>query len=137
MRPFSKSAITMSKRVSRKHIISNQDLLTPRRYRSRSKERFKVSSSGVSSEHTAVLSCLCIVLIPSASAWTSEQADKLNITGFVKNNSDGTVSGEAQGDQSSLDKFKQHLGVGPSQAKVSNVEINDISAKEGEKGFNQ
>lgn len=78
-----------------------------------------------------------ITLIPLQSAWTSEQADKLNVTGFVKNNSDGTVSGEAQGDQSSLDKFKQHLGNGPSQAMVTNVEINDVATKEGEKGFNQ
>lgn len=69
------------------------------------------------------------------SSWTASQADKLNITGFVQNESDGTVRGEAQGDQSSLDKFKQHLGMGPGPAKVSNVEINDMAPKEGEKGF--
>lgn len=71
------------------------------------------------------------------SSWATDQANKLNITGFVKNDSDGAVSGEAQGDTSSLDKFQQHLGMGPGPAKVTNVEINDITAKDGEKGFNQ
>lgn len=45
------------------------------------------------------------------------------------------VSGEAQGDQSSLDKFVQHLNQGPSAAKVSKVDQKEISTKEGESGF--
>jgi acylphosphatase len=47
------------------------------------------------------------------------------------------VTGEAQGDQSSLDKFIQHLRIGPSAAKVSGVEQKEVSVKEGESGFSQ
>ena len=82
-----------------------------------------------------------------------DQAKSLGVTGFVKNSSDGTVcvtgilcgnsadnaqvTGEAQGDQSSLDKFVQHLNMGPSAAKVSKVDQKEISPKEGESGFSQ
>lgn len=64
-----------------------------------------------------------------------DQADSLNITGFVKNASDGTVVGEAQGSQSSIDKFVQVLNMGPGPAKVKKVEQEEIATKEGEKSF--
>ena len=54
------------------------------------------------------------------SSWTADKAKGLGLTGYVQNESDGTVAGEAQGDQSSLDKFVQHLNKGPSAA-VSQV----------------
>lgn len=66
-----------------------------------------------------------------------DQANKLNVTGFVKNADDGSVVGEAQGDQSALDKFVQHLNMGPRAADVNKVEQKDIGVKEGEKSFNQ
>lgn len=47
------------------------------------------------------------------------------------------VSGEAQGDSSSLDKFVQHLKMGPSAADVSKVDTKEISTKSGEKNFTQ
>lgn len=65
------------------------------------------------------------------------QADKLNVTGFVKNADDGSVVGEAQGDQSALDKFVQHLNMGPRAAEVHKVDHKDIATKEGESSFNQ
>lgn len=55
----------------------------------------------------------------------------------MKNTADGTVLGEAQGDQSSLDKFIEKLHDGPRHAKVNKVEKKEISTKEGEKGFSQ
>ncbi|KAL1586165.1 hypothetical protein WHR41_04852 [Cladosporium halotolerans] len=69
--------------------------------------------------------------------FTVEKAQGLNLTGYVKNASDGSVSGEAQGDQSSLSQFVQHLNSGPPAAKVSKVDQNDVAAKEGESGFSQ
>lgn len=51
------------------------------------------------------------------------------------NASDGTVEGEAQGDTSALDKFLQHLKIGPSAAKVIKVDHREIDAKTGDKGF--
>lgn len=47
------------------------------------------------------------------------------------------VIGEAQGSESSLDKFVQHLNMGPTHAKVSKVEQKDIETKEGESKFEQ
>jgi acylphosphatase len=55
----------------------------------------------------------------------------------VKNDSDGSVIGEAQGDQGALDKFVQHLNMGPRQAQVKNVEQKEIEAKSGESGFSR
>jgi len=45
------------------------------------------------------------------------------------------VTGEAQGEQSALNQFVQHLNKGPSAARVSTVDHSDIATKEGEKGF--
>jgi acylphosphatase len=45
--------------------------------------------------------------------------------------------GEVQGDSSSLDKFVQHLNMGPRAAKVDKVDQKDIENKDGESSFNQ
>ena len=47
------------------------------------------------------------------------------------------VTGEAQGDQSALSQFVQHLNKGPSAARVSSVDHNDVATKGGEKGFSE
>ena len=47
------------------------------------------------------------------------------------------VTGEAQGEQSALNQFVQHLNKGPPAAKVSTVDHSDITTKEGEKGFSE
>ncbi|EGP86892.1 uncharacterized protein MYCGRDRAFT_44206, partial [Zymoseptoria tritici IPO323] len=70
-------------------------------------------------------------------SFTETKATGLNLTGYVKNADDGSVIGEAQGSQSSLDKFVQHLNMGPRAASVSKVEQNDIDTKEGESSFSQ
>ncbi|KAM0717956.1 hypothetical protein Q7P37_006288 [Cladosporium fusiforme] len=70
-------------------------------------------------------------------SFTVDKARELNLTGHVKNASDGSVTGEAQGEQSSLSQFVQHLNSGPPAAKVSKVDQSDIATKEGEKGFSQ
>ncbi|KAI4803482.1 hypothetical protein E4T44_10166, partial [Aureobasidium sp. EXF-8845] len=70
-------------------------------------------------------------------SFTVKQAKSLGITGNVQNENDGTVTGEAQGDSSALDKFQQHLNRGPSAASVTKVHVNDIKTKEGENDFTQ
>ncbi|KAK5169116.1 uncharacterized protein LTR77_006425 [Saxophila tyrrhenica] len=70
-------------------------------------------------------------------SFTVDKAQSLKLTGYVQNASDGTVTGEAQGDQGSLDKFVQHLNTGPGAADVNKVEQKEIGAKEGESGFSQ
>ena len=70
-------------------------------------------------------------------SFTVSTAQKLNLTGFVKNSSDGSVTGEAQGEQSSLDSFVEELKKGPGPAKVSRVSTEKVGVKEGESGFEQ
>ena len=55
----------------------------------------------------------------------------------MKNAADGSVIGEAQGDESALDKFVQHLNMGPKHAQVKNVEQKEIETKSGESRFNR
>ncbi|KAI4741101.1 hypothetical protein E4T50_08467 [Aureobasidium sp. EXF-12298] len=70
-------------------------------------------------------------------SFTVKQAKSLGITGHVQNANDGTVTGEAQGDSSSLKEFQQHLNKGPSAATVTKLDVNDIKTKEGESDFTQ
>jgi acylphosphatase len=102
------------------------------RFPSRSKAKCKASTSGPPSSYSPS-SCLTA----RYSSFTVDKAKSLNLTGHVRNSSDGSVTGEAQGDQSSLDKFVQHLNMGPSAADVNKVDQKDISTKEGESGFSQ
>jgi len=67
--------------------------------------------------------------------FTQKQAGTYSVTGFAKNSSDGTVTGEAQGDEEALKKFKSALNKGPSRANVTKVEVKDIAVKDGEKSF--
>ncbi|KAG9525793.1 hypothetical protein KCV07_g986, partial [Aureobasidium melanogenum] len=70
-------------------------------------------------------------------SFTVKQAKSLGITGHVQNASDGSVTGEAQGDSGSLKEFQQHLNKGPSAANVTKLDVNDIKTKEGESNFTQ
>nr|POE48151.1 acylphosphatase [Quercus suber] len=68
-------------------------------------------------------------------SWAASKASSLNVTGYAQNTDDGSVVGEAQGDQGSLDKFVQHLNSGPEAAQVTQVEQKDIDTKSGDRGF--
>ncbi|KAM0696429.1 hypothetical protein Q7P36_003675 [Cladosporium allicinum] len=70
-------------------------------------------------------------------AFTADKAESLKLTGHVQNEKDGSVTGEAQGEQSALSQFVQLLNKGPPAARVSTVDHSDIATKEGEKGFNE
>lgn len=54
-----------------------------------------------------------------------EQADKLDIKGFAKNEKDGTVYIEAEGNKENLDKFLAWCQAGPNLAQVEKVEITE------------
>lgn len=68
---------------------------------------------------------------------TVKAAKQHGVTGYVQNESDGSVTGEAQGDRDSLDKFEQWLGKGPSAARVENVEKKLMRPKDGDSDFYQ
>ena len=51
-----------------------------------------------------------------------EQADHLGITGWVRNCTDGSVEGFAQGETHALKKFEAWCAHGPSRAEVTHIE---------------
>ena len=53
---------------------------------------------------------------------TEEMAQSLDIKGFVRNESDGTVYIEAEGDEKSLQQLLDWCHTGPSSARVDKVE---------------
>jgi len=65
-------------------------------------------------------------------ASTKAVADQLGVKGFVKNQKDGSVYIEAEGDEFSLESFTDFCKEGPDKAKVESIDI-----REGElKNFN-
>jgi acylphosphatase len=52
-----------------------------------------------------------------------EQADQLGLTGFVRNQSDGTVYLEAEGVDEELDKFLEWCKTGPPFSRVEHVSV--------------
>lgn len=55
--------------------------------------------------------------------YTRETAKKLNLTGWVKNLSDGKVEAVAEGDEEKINKFIEWAKHGPPSARVDNVEV--------------
>ncbi len=58
-----------------------------------------------------------------------ERADALKITGFVRNEPDGSVYVEAEGDESNLDAFIQWCHQGPAHAVVEKCEVQSATVK--------
>lgn len=52
-----------------------------------------------------------------------EKAEKLGITGFVRNEKDGSLFIEAEGEKQNLDKFLQWCKKGSPMAKVERIEV--------------
>lgn len=64
-------------------------------------------------------------------ASTKTSADHLNVKGFVRNQPDGMVYIEAEGEEKDLEQFISWCSQGPKAAKVENYDV-----REGElKGF--
>jgi len=67
--------------------------------------------------------------------FTRKKANTYNLTGFVRNHPQGQVEGEAQGPDESLQMLVKDLESGPSHARVTKLEKEDIDVVEGEEGF--
>lgn len=52
-----------------------------------------------------------------------EKADKLGVTGFARNEADGSVYIETEGEKEKLDEFVKWCYTGPSLAKVEKVKV--------------
>ncbi|MCK4842527.1 MAG: acylphosphatase [Methylococcales bacterium] len=66
---------------------------------------------------------------------TKKQADKLGITGFVRNKADGSVEVIANANDKNLNQFINWCHQGPMMAKVENVSISNYSNSEQFTGF--
>jgi len=67
--------------------------------------------------------------------FTRREAEKLEITGYVKNLEDGNVEIVAEGDNNNLDKFVAACKKGPLMAFVKNVEMKEEKATNDFDGF--
>ncbi len=56
-------------------------------------------------------------------ASTKQKADALSLTGFVRNEPDGSVYVEAEGEEQTLDEFVQWCGEGPPRAQVAECRV--------------
>lgn len=60
---------------------------------------------------------------------TRKRADDLELVGFVRNEPDGSVYVEVEGNKEDLDKFVEWCKKGPSFAKVKRIEKNEGEVK--------
>lgn len=58
--------------------------------------------------------------------YTQKKAIELQISGFVKNMADGSVYIEAEGESVQLEEFINWCEIGPSWARVSKIDKQDI-----------
>jgi acylphosphatase len=58
-------------------------------------------------------------------ASTKEEADKLGIKGFVRNENNGDVYIEAEGEENPLLKFLKWCEHGPGRARVDNIQVEE------------
>lgn len=62
-------------------------------------------------------------------ASTKEEAEKLGLTGWVKNLPDGRVEVLACGDKASVNQLREWLNRGPRLASVTQVELEELEPK--------
>ena len=62
-------------------------------------------------------------------AWTRQQAEQLDVHGWIRNCPDGSVEAHLEGQQGSIDQLIQLLRRGPSGARVEDVDITDAKVE--------
>ena len=58
-------------------------------------------------------------------AWTSQQADRLGVKGWVRNCPDGHVEAHVEGDEAAVEQMIELLREGPRSAEVENIRLWD------------
>ena len=66
---------------------------------------------------------------------TVQQAERLGLTGWVRNHDDGSVRLEVQGPSSVVDELVRWVHDGPPHARVDGVQEDAVDVREGEAGF--
>ncbi|HET9354951.1 MAG TPA: acylphosphatase [Sphingomicrobium sp.] len=67
-------------------------------------------------------------------AWTREQADRLGVTGWVRNCADGSVEAHVEGGETAVEQMIALLRVGPPAALVEGVDSVETEPN-GSEGF--
>ena len=67
--------------------------------------------------------------------WTTREAQRLGVVGWVRNREDGTVEVVASGTPEVLERFVTALGKGPGTARVEGMEVEAWSPTSGLRGF--
>lgn len=68
--------------------------------------------------------------------WFAQQnASRLGLTGWVSNQSDGSVAMEIQGDERAVDAFTAEVSHGPRYAQVDSVEVRALAFDDAECAF--
>lgn len=67
--------------------------------------------------------------------FTRQEADRLRLTGWVRNEADGTVRLEVQGPSPDVETFLGTLREGPPHARVVSVDVEERPAVDGELDF--
>lgn len=67
--------------------------------------------------------------------YVRNRAMSLGVSGYAKNQSDGSVEVIAQGDEDSLIKLTEALNAGPAGAEVTGVEWRWVEIREDYQGF--
>ena len=63
--------------------------------------------------------------------FVADEARRLDLAGWVRNNRDGSVELCAEGDEAALAKLKEIVAKGPAGASVSSVDSVDSAPKDG------
>jgi acylphosphatase len=66
---------------------------------------------------------------------TAERAERLGLTGWVRNLPDGRVEAEFQGPAEAVEEILLFCARGPAGATVEDVEVRDVDAREGDALF--
>jgi acylphosphatase len=67
--------------------------------------------------------------------WTREQAERVGVSGWVRNEPDGSVEAMIAGPEAAVDEMARLLGEGPPAASVSNVEAIEEDPDMAGEGF--
>ena len=58
-------------------------------------------------------------------AYTQQRAERLGVTGWVRNEPDGSVAGHFEGDDAAVDALVDWCRTGPRMARVRNVAVRE------------
>lgn len=66
---------------------------------------------------------------------TQDEADRLGLTGWVRNLADGRVEAEFQGEPEAVEEVLAFCRKGPGGAEVADLRVRDLGPVDGERGF--